>query len=1773
MEESKESVKPWEKPWTTEEMRQQSANWNLAGDAGLLRHLQQFSQNLLAQTHATEVALDSLIEQLKATSTDVSNVTNQFLCLANTQFLENRVYDDDDKETPEEKKEESKPKTKEEQEAEVVARVREALALGMSVLDTMFDTVDVPASDSEDEESAGRVVLEPHNPYLNRPLPYLIGSRQFMEDDHVGLGSPSDSEENGADLNLIQSSESESEMEVEEKNVPKKRTRLSSSSASVNSDFEASDSSSGGGPAPGKQKKVESSGLFGNVPPADTDNMFGGDSPTDECGIIDGIGPRDTFAAELAAKLGGVAAAAGTDSHTTEKQRPSGNKPTLDWGEDEDGNGLFGGHVGKFSGGQGLFDDLENSPGSLWDTKAGKDKKKISNEASLFGPDAVSEDDIFSEGVVTEKKTEKNKRVQSVATSGVATSTPETVDYLSVLSEGAAGVSNIKKSPIFDGADMEDDSGLFAAPKPAPRNSVQVIADQPEAPKKKKPTGGVSIFGSVDMFKAGIRRPPSSSSCSSEGSVPANEQGRIFSTEDTSSGIGKTASIDQQEPFKSHGSVAAPVIGKVSLFGDGDGDGDGLFDPVPTLKTQQKSEKIGTSNHTVTSDLFQDDGTDDSLFSKPQKSLASAAKSTSLKPSAPSRKPVSLFSDSDSGEDEQLFSHASSSSSRRSQGSGDLLAASGDKIRPTTIQKKGLFENEDELFSGTKDEPKFDIFNTGSDSIKSTSLPQGNGGGDDLFEKKLKNPGFNLFSPSADISGTVKDKSKISGKDSLFGDGDDYGDNFDIFGGSKSAKNTKSVTNSSVISNSQSSVKDSESAKASWSLFSDNTEGLIDDIFAEPVNKHKTEHTPSKSTLVDSLFSGGSVLEDKIDDLFASDVKQKKQNDSQSKNEFDDQTDDIFSAHNTASTIQDSHETRSESKYSNSESINKSDSVKDSIFTNISSDNTGAIDLFSDIQEESGSLFSENFSSQSITKKPVIPSKPIISPKPKISPAPKPSLSQESPIESRLSSSLNSSKDISENLIPNITKESNNKTSVDIASSVSKKVTEKLDKIEVLQSPQADVITSSKENSITKENITQPSKLEPPKTLNIRKTTGLQFNSSSNEDEDLFGISFLGKVSSNISSSEPVEEKPTSNFAAVLQSSSPDVGKPQPFSTEKRSKSEKEISSKVESSQESGSNSIVKARSVGASPRQLNIDPTALLPGARPLPKTNYNTEVAVSFDHPAQFSATLHSAGKERARIQAKRRPPSRKARQEAVRTSGIGFEDFNTAPVTSAQKVAEPVREEADNLKKPGTQTSVAPEVGFLGSQLPPDSPSKPHSSFLDNTNNLLSPSTDEEDLFGVPQDLPSEYGNNKDDGQSLFSSAPVLSPLEFNSESLPKLSEETNSAAEEPQNEEVENINGNDMHNTNNMFEGSLIKVTPLPTTHIFSSESSKPDKIGAFHSQDDDSSDLFSESKKSFSSSSREKEDLFDSKTDPDSLFKTVKLAPKLDISSYLLEKKETLSSPIRNEHPIVKDSFSSESNPLFLDNDRQPVPQNIPESSSHEDLFNSGVAKDCDDLFVSGKTTSTKDHSLFLSAKVDSVVIHSDDGDDLFSSGTKTFVSKQNYRRTSADKSDIFEPKDIDDNALFISGNKQKQPEENLFSNTVKDGNTQKFATVEKSSNFDLFGGDSPESDDLFFSASSKKKLPTALPKGKSSSITTKGSLFEEDESDDIFGAIKPSSKAISSKPASSAFDNTNSLFTSDSATKKPQPKTSKPTGSSSSHAVTEDNDDLFEDPLMVVMKK
>ncbi|XP_035610501.1 WASH complex subunit 2C-like isoform X4 [Oncorhynchus keta] len=222
----------WERLWTLEEMRQTSANWSLAADSGLFLFLQEFSQRMLSKTHEIEKQLDGLIRDTKATDCCMHTVFNDFLMLSNTQFIENRVYDDDDEEVeeavpkPEALERLPEQKTREQKEAQLIPKVQEAVNYGLMVLDSAFEQLDIKAgnSDSEDEEATDRVepILEPKDLYVDRPLPYLIGSQLFMGQEDVGLGDLSSEEmsvdsdrdtvivsEDGKDANLSMLSDDE----------------------------------------------------------------------------------------------------------------------------------------------------------------------------------------------------------------------------------------------------------------------------------------------------------------------------------------------------------------------------------------------------------------------------------------------------------------------------------------------------------------------------------------------------------------------------------------------------------------------------------------------------------------------------------------------------------------------------------------------------------------------------------------------------------------------------------------------------------------------------------------------------------------------------------------------------------------------------------------------------------------------------------------------------------------------------------------------------------------------------------------------------------------------------------------------------------------------------------------------------------------------------------------------------------------------------------------------------------------------------------------------------------------------------------------------------------------------------------------------------------------------------------------------------------------------------------------------------------------------------
>lgn len=81
----------------------------------------------------------------------------------------------------------------------VLQRYVEAIQYGLAILDTHFERVEVKSDNNEngglssveDDEDAGisvEPILEPKDPYIFRPLPHLIGTAEFMQDDNVGLG-------------------------------------------------------------------------------------------------------------------------------------------------------------------------------------------------------------------------------------------------------------------------------------------------------------------------------------------------------------------------------------------------------------------------------------------------------------------------------------------------------------------------------------------------------------------------------------------------------------------------------------------------------------------------------------------------------------------------------------------------------------------------------------------------------------------------------------------------------------------------------------------------------------------------------------------------------------------------------------------------------------------------------------------------------------------------------------------------------------------------------------------------------------------------------------------------------------------------------------------------------------------------------------------------------------------------------------------------------------------------------------------------------------------------------------------------------------------------------------------------------------------------------------------------------------------------------------------------------------------------------------------------
>ncbi|XP_058241911.1 WASH complex subunit 2A isoform X2 [Hemibagrus wyckioides] len=708
-----EAEQVWERPWTLDEMRKNSANWSLAADSGLFLYLQNFSQRMLSKTHEIEKQLDGLIRDTKATDSCLHTVFNDFLMLSNIQFIENRVYDEEVEEpVPKTETQERRPeqeKTREQKEAELIPKVQEAVTYGLKVLESAFEQLDIKVgnSDSEDEEAADRVepILEPKDLYVDRPLPYLIGSQAFMEQDDVGLGDLS-SDEMSIDSDRESFVESDVDKDQEEHS---------------DEDFDQEGEIQGRL----KNKAVSSDEEEEN----EDSDLFGESDKDDDEARRDDVGPA-SFADQLAARIKDAkkpeadrtSLSSGTSVTKRKKQGKKLPEAQVEEEDDEmfkppkmedDEYSPFGGKGGLFSGGKGLFDDEE---GDLFSEAPKKEKeqgasqktervntKKIPTgavsifpENNLFGSPNGSDSLESKENDSPVKSKVQAAREQTSLGSGLFGDNEDDDDFFSgktLKKPTSAAQEKVKPKTTADlfGSDEDDDEDgdIFSVgSRSAISQQSKKVAEEEEVvqpPEKKLPAGAISMFGAGTnslLAESLKKRHPSTSedSVKSEESVPPpvvkpsvapktteKVQSKSLFSDDEDSQIFPTVPKSQSKPEGP--AQNKPNKATISIFDDDEEED--LFSSMPKSQSVQVKTAVSQPKKTLSSALFSDD--EDQWMSAQPSPAKSDVKSGGMKSStsAPSRLPSakapqkdSLFDDDD---DDDLFAATKEPSQKKPQ--------------------------------------------------------------------------------------------------------------------------------------------------------------------------------------------------------------------------------------------------------------------------------------------------------------------------------------------------------------------------------------------------------------------------------------------------------------------------------------------------------------------------------------------------------------------------------------------------------------------------------------------------------------------------------------------------------------------------------------------------------------------------------------------------------------------------------------------------------------------------------------------------------------------------------------------------------------------------------------------------------------------------------------------------------------------------------------------------------------------------------------------------
>ncbi|KAK9964744.1 hypothetical protein ABG768_005889 [Culter alburnus] len=912
-----EAEQVWERPWTMEEMQKSSTNWSLAADSGLFLFLQDFSQRMLSKTHEIEKQLDGLIRDTKATDSHLHTVFNDFLMLSNTQFIENRVYDEEVEDpAPKPETTERQPeqeKTREQKEAELIPKVQEAVNYGLKVLESAFEQLDIKAgnSDSEDEEALEKVepILEAKDLYVDRPLPYLIGSQAFMDQEDVGLGDLSSDE-------MSLGSDRDSVIESDIEDGDEHSDEYSDQDEEVHGNFKKKPSIASYDDAD-EENEDEDSDIFG-----------GSDKDEDEL-------RKDTslpsFADELAARIKGETpnkpeadrTSLSSGPSITQKKSKTKKEPKPQVEDDQDEMfkppkmedeefSPFGGKGGLFSGGKGLFDDddegdlfsdapknepVEKEKTVTQATEPLKTKKiptgavSIFPENKLFGSpnDSESLESKHSKSPVKPKGQAAPKRVSvggGLFVDDDDDDDDNDDDFFSGKTRNKSTPGQEKQMPkkavdLFGEADEEEDdddedrtmySGKASAAPPQQDKRTDG-EEETRPPEKKPPAGAISMFGpgTKNILEGLKKRRPSTSeeSAQSEESGPPPEavksspalgasekaHSRSLFSDDEDSQIFPSETTSKLKPTTQNKPSKAPL----SIFDDEEEED--LFSSTPKSKSVQVKKTSLPSKKPVASSLFSDDE-DQWMSSKPSKE-SPEVKPSGMKSSvsAPSRLPSVKAPPKDA-----LFDN---------NDDDDLFAATNESSKKSSQRVSLLFEDEDDdedkepLFgfktpaNKTPSEPKASGVPSLFESTEEENLP--NVAKDKMAEEKSsveKKPVESIL--SSDDSTEIK--KKPVGAVSLFGGIDILGEKQDT--SKKQTKNQEEIADSEELHKEgppPMEIKGTKAKKTALSLFDDDDDDDDEDMNTDEILPvPKTSKSAEKNALKDHgpLMKSTGVFQD-----------------------------------------------------------------------------------------------------------------------------------------------------------------------------------------------------------------------------------------------------------------------------------------------------------------------------------------------------------------------------------------------------------------------------------------------------------------------------------------------------------------------------------------------------------------------------------------------------------------------------------------------------------------------------------------------------------------------------------------------------------------------------------------------------------------------------------------------------------------------------------------------------------------------------------------------